>query len=159
MNTSIEESNILANKVFLDTSFALAAFSVTDRHHARALELAFQLQKQNVQIITTHAIMCEIGNHFAKAALKRHGLRAIDAYRRDPSVTILPVTDALYERGLSLYCERLDQDWSLTDCISLIVMQDERLTDALTYDKHFEQSGNRALLRDTYYDARNRPTY
>jgi predicted nucleic acid-binding protein len=137
----------------------LASFSVTDRHHKRAIALAFALQKQNARIITTHAVMCEIGNHFAKAPLKRHGLRAIDAYRRDPSVTIRPISNTLYDRGLSPYQERPDQDWSLTDCISFIVMQDEGLTDALTHDKHFEQNGARALLRDTYYDATNRPTY
>jgi predicted nucleic acid-binding protein len=36
--------------------------------------------------------------------------------------------------------------WSLTDCISFVVMQDASLTDALTTDEHFRQAGFRAVL-------------
>jgi hypothetical protein len=52
---------------------------------------------------------------------------------------------ALVERGLLFYADRLDKEWSLTDCISFIVMADERLTEALTGDKHFQEAGFKAL--------------
>ena len=42
--------------------------------------------------------------------------------------------------------QRLDKDWSLTDCISFIVMRRRGLTDALTSDHHFEQAGFTILL-------------
>jgi len=41
---------------------------------------------------------------------------------------------------------RNDKDWSLTDCISFIVMEEHGITEALTGDRHFEQAGFRALL-------------
>jgi len=59
---------------------------------------------------------------------------------------IIPLSDALQSRGLDLFGERPDKVWSLTDCISLVVMADEGLTEALTGDRHFEQAGYRALL-------------
>jgi predicted nucleic acid-binding protein len=37
--------------------------------------------------------------------------------------------------------------WSLTDCISFVVMQDRQITGALTADHHFEQAGFTALLK------------
>ncbi|MDP7134637.1 MAG: PIN domain-containing protein, partial [Planctomycetota bacterium] len=43
-------------------------------------------------------------------------------------------------------CERLDKGWSLTDCVSFVVMQERGLVDALTTDLHFQQAGFRALL-------------
>jgi hypothetical protein len=43
--------------------------------------------------------------------------------------------------------ERSDKDWSLTDCISFAVMEDEGIHEALTGDQHFEQAGFRALLK------------
>ena len=51
------------------------------------------------------------------------------------------------ERGLALYDARPDKQWSLTDCISFLVMQDRRITEALTGDHHFEQAGFTALLK------------
>ena len=55
---------------------------------------------------------------------------------------------AMFDRGLDLYRERLDKNWSLTDCISFVIMRDESLTDALTADVNFVQAGFRALMRD-----------
>jgi predicted nucleic acid-binding protein len=48
---------------------------------------------------------------------------------------------------LQLYRSRHDKEWSLTDCVSFVVMQDEGISDALTGDKHFEQAGFNALLK------------
>ena len=44
------------------------------------------------------------------------------------------------------YRSRRDKEWSLTDCISFVVMEDEGLREALTGDRHFEQAGFVALL-------------
>jgi uncharacterized protein len=41
---------------------------------------------------------------------------------------------------------RRDKEWSLTDCISFVVMKERGLTEALTADHHFEQAGFKALL-------------
>ena len=37
--------------------------------------------------------------------------------------------------------------WSLTDCISFVVMRHHEIAEALTADRHFEQAGFAALLR------------
>ncbi|GCL48838.1 hypothetical protein NIES3804_03890 [Microcystis aeruginosa NIES-3804] len=47
-----------------------------------------------------------------------------------------------------LYCQRNDKNWGIVDCISFIVMEERRITEALTTDIHFQQAGFRALLRD-----------
>lgn len=38
-------------------------------------------------------------------------------------------------------------EWSLTDCISFVVMEDAGVQQALTGDQHFEQAGFTALLK------------
>jgi uncharacterized protein len=60
---------------------------------------------------------------------------------------IEPVHPELFAEGLKLHRDRPDKGWSLTDCVSFIVMQRHKASDALTYDQHFEQAGFRALLR------------
>jgi hypothetical protein len=60
---------------------------------------------------------------------------------------IIAPEDNWFTAGIELYTSRPDKDWSLTDCISFVVMQDRGITDALTGDHHFEQAGFRALLK------------
>ncbi len=60
---------------------------------------------------------------------------------------IVPATFELFEAGLLLHANRANKDWSLTDCISFIVMERRGLGRALAYDQHFEQAGFEALLR------------
>jgi predicted nucleic acid-binding protein len=64
----------------------------------------------------------------------------------EPDVEIVADEEELFERGLRLYEQRLDKQWSLTDCISFVVMQRKRIKEALTGDHHFEQAGVVALL-------------
>jgi predicted nucleic acid-binding protein len=60
---------------------------------------------------------------------------------------LIYATPQLFSEGLSLHGQRQDKDWSLTDCISFIVMRQRGLQQALAYDQHFEQAGFDALLR------------
>lgn len=60
----------------------------------------------------------------------------------------VPGSPDLFGRGFELYAARPDKDWSLTDCISFVVMKDRRLERALTADVHFVQAGFHALLRE-----------
>ena len=59
----------------------------------------------------------------------------------------VPANSHLFDRGVARYVERDDKAWSLTDCISFVVMEDLGITDALTADHHFEQAGFVAMLK------------
>ena len=65
----------------------------------------------------------------------------------DPQLEIVAATTKLLRQGVKLYSHRLDKDWSLTDCISFIVMEERGMSDGLTGDHHFEQADFRALLK------------
>ena len=53
-------------EVFLDASYAIALASQTDTHHARALELAAWIEAGQIPLVTSRAVMLEIGNALAK---------------------------------------------------------------------------------------------
>ena len=65
----------------------------------------------------------------------------------DPDTVFVPASELLFRQGRQLFAARPDKAWSLTDCISFVVMTERGLTEALTGDHHFEQAGFRALLR------------
>ncbi|AFZ45540.1 hypothetical protein PCC7418_3426 [Halothece sp. PCC 7418] len=53
-------------EVFLDTSFAIALSSVSDKNHLKAVQIANQLEKNQTRLVTTQAILLEIGNALSK---------------------------------------------------------------------------------------------
>ena len=140
---------MLANKLFLDSSFVIALAVSRDEHHAQAMQLRAEVQSQSTHLITTLAVALEIGNALSGPRYRTAALGMLKALNNDRMIEVIPVGEELYREGLQLYGDRTDKGWSLTDCISFLVMQNRRLEDALTTDKHFEQAGFRALLRGT----------
>lgn len=135
------------NEVFLDTSFAIALSSVTDQNHARAVELANQIESNSIRLVTTQAILLEIGNALSKQKYRAAAIQLLESLEADPSVEVVLLSNSLYKLAFNLFKQREDKEWGLVDCISFIVMQDRGITDALTTDIHFQQAGFRALLR------------
>jgi uncharacterized protein len=135
-------------EVFLDTSFAIALSSVTDRNHVQAVELANQIETARTSLVTTQAILLEIGNALSKQRYRAAAIQLLESLETDSSVEVVLWTNSLYRLAFNLFKQREDKEWGLVDCISFIVMQDRGITDALTADIHFQQAGFRALLRN-----------
>jgi predicted nucleic acid-binding protein len=128
--------------VFADTFFYLALLNEGDTAHGRALAQA-RLARP---IVTTEFIILELGNACARAEDHADFLALLAGIRASPRITIVPLGSELLLRGLQMMASRPDKDWSVTDCISFVVMQDAEIYEALTGDRHFEQAGFKALL-------------
>lgn len=135
-------------EVFLDTAYAIALASVSDHSHAVALRLADELEDAGTRLVTTRAILMEIGNALSKLRYRQAAVRLLEAIESDPKITIIPFSGELYASALKLYRERPDKEWGLIDCVSFVVMQEHGLTEALTTDDHYRQPGYKALMRD-----------
>jgi uncharacterized protein len=135
-------------EIFLDTSFAITLSSVTDQNHVRAVQLANQIETDKTRLVTTQAILLEIGNALSKQRHRVAAIQLLESLETDPSVEVVLFTNSLYKLAFNLFKQREDKEWGLVDCVSFIVMQDRGITDALTADTHFQQAGFRALLRD-----------
>jgi uncharacterized protein len=131
----------------LDTSFAIALSAVTDENHARAVQIAEQLESNNTRLVTTQAILLEIGNSLSKKRYRSAAIALLDSLASDPNVDIVLLTDTLYVEAFSLFSRRIDKEWGLVDCVSFTVMRDRGITEALTADDHFNQAGFKALLK------------
>ena len=130
--------------VFADTFFFLAILNPSDHAHIAASRLSRSLVCPR---ITTAWVLTEVADAMARTSNRHVFVGLLQLLERSSLVEVIPATQDLFERGVELYCSRLDKDWTLTDCVSFVVMQDEGLTDAMTGDRHFEQAGFRALLK------------
>ncbi len=54
---------------------------------------------------------------------------------------LVQVDEDLFHAGWTYFKQHRDKQYSLTDCISFIVMRWLRLQTALTFDHHFAQAG------------------
>ncbi len=137
----------MKGEIFLDTAYAIALAAVTDRLHERAVALAEEIESARPRIITTQAVLLEIGNALSKARYRAAALQLLASLDSDPNVTIIPHSSELHAKAVALFRSRMDKEWGLIDCVSFIVMQERGIAEALSHDEHFEQAGFIALLR------------
>jgi uncharacterized protein len=64
----------------------------------------------------------------------------------DRSIVIVPQSQNSFRAGFTLYRNRPDKQYSLTDCISMETMRQQGITEILTHDVHFTQEGFVILL-------------
>src|SRR5262249_26316816 len=134
-------------EVFLDTSYAIALVNRDDSLHEAAVALADRLRPSRTRLLTTRAILLEIGDGLSRPVYRPVAAALLESLRDDPTVEILEITIPLYDEALALYRQRRDKGWGLTDCLSFVVMSARGVTAALTHDIHFEQAGFLPLLR------------
>ena len=132
------------SKVFVDAFYFVGLINREDQHHAKVVTAARQLRGN---VVTTEWVLAEFADALAKSASRHLVPQFIRDLERDPRVKIIRASTDLFRRGLQRYDERPDKKWSLTDCISFLVMDDEGIREVLTGDQHFEQAGFTALLK------------
>jgi predicted nucleic acid-binding protein len=130
--------------VFADAFYLIALSNPADTHHDAAVRASASLSSR---LITTRHVLIEVADALSAPLFRAEVARFLCDLAADPCVEVIAPDDSLFDRGLDLYSQRPDKAWSLTDCISFVVMTERGLTEALTGDHHFEQAGFRALLR------------
>jgi len=130
-------------RLFADTFFFFAFLNAADTAHEQA-EAYFA--DFDGQIVTTEWVLTELADGMAAPGDREVFIQFYEALRKDPAVQIAPSDQTLFTAGVEFYSARKDKEWTLTDCISFLVMQRERLAEALTADHHFKQAGFKILF-------------
>ena len=100
-------------------------------------------------MVATEWVLTEVGDALSRPPHRSRFTRLLDLLHQQSDVEVLPASSHLFQRRCTFYAKRPDKERSLTDCISFVVMGERGLTEALTSDRHFEQAGFKALLRDS----------
>ena len=133
-------------RVFADSTYWIALLNRNDQGHAAAV--AAQNRIASASLVTTDEVLTEVLNFFGRWGSSRRALAAqsVMEIRADARVTVVPQSRQSFDEVLDLYRNRLDKDYSLTDCRSFVLMRQEAITEALTADRHFAQEGLIAIL-------------
>jgi predicted nucleic acid-binding protein len=131
--------------VFADTSHFIALVNRTDEAHVKAISF---LATFDGTLVTSAWVLSEVGAFMAQPPARAVCLKLFDEIAGEPLVEVVPVDQAQFDAGLALFADRPDKGWSLVDCISFELMRLRGITEALSADRHFEQAGFRAILRE-----------
>ena len=132
--------------IFADTAAFIALLISRDKFHRAASEIMIELTAKDTRLFVTEMVLIELANALSSVELRTRAVILIDELQTLPNVEIVWSSGELFEKAWSLYRERPDKEWSLTDCASFVVMREREITLAFTSDKHFEQAGFIRLL-------------
>lgn len=132
--------------IFVDTSALIALGNKRDRFYSQARQVRDRLNQSGNLFITTNAVLLELGNAFSTSHLSKSAVRLIESIQSSQLWNCLPV-DSLMDKGFKKYSQMEDKDWSLVDCISMVVAEENNITEIFTNDHHFEQAGYSILLK------------
>src|ERR1700759_5623787 len=131
----------MSEEIFVDTLYLVARLNPRDQWHKSALEIEPFLK--NNHLVSTETVLIELLNYLAEFPPQMR--EAVAKFTRlalgSRSVEITFHTHEDFLHGLELYENRLDKGYSLTDCISMVVMHKRGIQKVLTHDHHFKQEG------------------
>jgi|SRR5947209_4029420 len=122
---------------FVDSFYWLAILNPDDAHR----ESILRWSGPPGRYVFADAIRFEVMDALSSRRLRVHALKFWDDTLASPIATVVPVDGDLLARAVDLFRRRPDKDWSLTDCVSFVVMADRGIRTVLTGDRHFEQAG------------------
>ena len=134
---------------FVDTSGWAELADRTLLFHDSAVAAFDEVWNQGGRLITTNWVIIELTALLTSPLRmpKSQQIQFVGDLRADPSVDVVFVDPLLEAAAWSLWRTRPDKEWSLVDCASFVVMEQRRITEALTTDHHFEQAGFVRLLK------------
>lgn len=133
--------------VFADTVYWVAILNPKDQFHISAIEASKTIGSS--LIYTTDSVLTEVLNEFSSKGdyWRKKVSEAVKRIMQNPNVKVIPQTREIFAKGLDLYNSRPDKEYSLVDCISMVLMKENQMTEILTDDKHFQQEGYVLLMK------------
>ena len=113
-------------EVFVDTFYWLAMINPLDVYHQRVS----QAQRPS-HMVTTWAIQLEVLDALSSPPVRPLAAQFWQLTKNYPSLVIVALTQDLLNRSIAFFEQHRDKSWSMTDCISFVVMKERAITKAL----------------------------
>jgi predicted nucleic acid-binding protein len=137
----------VSDAAFVDTAYFVALLDPRDALNGKALEVAETLASRDRTLVTSDAVLLELANYFSRSPLRATAIDCIDAVRSGSGWEVVPINRPVLARAEARYRAHTDKTWSLTDCLSMEMMNARGIRDVVTTDAGFAQAGFRPLMR------------
>ena len=133
--------------VLVDTSALIALGNIRDQFHAKAKKVFKELVITKSHFLTTNAVILELTNAFSDVKYKPIAIRLLNLIEKSNNWTVITIDEEMMKKGINRFKQMKDKDWSVVDCISMIIAEDSDIIKIFTNDHHFVQAGFIILLQ------------
>ena len=130
------------HKLMVDTSAIIGLFDKSDQFYSQAVSFRDSfILKYRVSLFTTNYIYAEAMSHLTH--LPYDSLHEIERVIHQTADTDLFHIQELWvdrdtlDRALPIYFRYKEEDFSITDCTTFVVMQDNRISTAFSFDDDY----------------------
>jgi predicted nucleic acid-binding protein len=127
--------------LFIDAGYLIALEALDDQHHDSAAQHWRVLLKSPPPLVTTSYVFDEVVTFFNSRNRNAKAIEVGESLLGSPSVEFVHVDESLFHEGWQFLCKHRDKSYSLTDCVSFVLMNRRGIREALTFDRHFVQAG------------------
>ncbi len=127
--------------VFIDTGYLIAIESADDQHHDAAARHWREFIRTGPQLVTTSFVLDEVVTYFVSRRQHAKAVELVDRVLASASVRLRHVDEELFHAAFEYLRRRPDKRFSLTDCVSFVLMTQLGIQHALAFDSHFDQAG------------------
>ena len=128
--------------LFLDTSYLIAVENADDQYHKIASKHWRDLLKSSPwSLVTSSYVLVEVVTLLNNRRLHSKAVELGNSLLSSRLFNIVHVDEELFYEAWDYFQKHKDKTFSLTDCVSFVLMKKLEITEALTFDKHFVQAG------------------
>jgi predicted nucleic acid-binding protein len=127
--------------LFIDAGYLIALEASDDQHHDSAARHWRGLLQAPPPLVTTSYVFDEVVTFFNSRNRNTKAIEVGESLLGSPSVEFVHVDEPLFDEAWQFFRRHQDKTYSLTDCISFVLMSRRGMSEALTFDKHFVQAG------------------
>jgi predicted nucleic acid-binding protein len=129
------------NAVFVDTSYLLALELANDQNHRVAAEHWQREATTLPPLVTTSYVFDEVVTYFNSRGHHAKAIQIGNTLLHSPSMQLVHVDESLFYAGWVYFQRHQDKRYSLTDCISFVVMDQRDIQVVFAFDTHFTKAG------------------
>ncbi|HYI13582.1 MAG TPA: PIN domain-containing protein [Thermoanaerobaculia bacterium] len=123
----------------VDTWYLIALLDRSEPGHRAAARLDASIPPRSM--VTHEGVLTELLAFYSGEGVRVRDLAARITRRALREYTVVPADRALFLRALERYERRPDKEYSLVDCMSMVLMEERGIRHVLTNDHHFTQAG------------------
>jgi len=131
-------------RLFVDSSAFVALEDEDDEEHKAALDYRKKIRREETPfraLYTSNYMLDEVVTLLRFKLGHQAAVAFGENLRRSKIVRILRVTPTIEDNAWKIFKQYGDKDFSFTDCTSFALMEQEAISTAFTFDKHFQQYG------------------